>query len=343
MKALVLQKPGEFALEERPKPQPMGDEVLFRIRQAGVCGTDIHSYRGTQPFLSYPRIVGHELTAEVAEIPANARSLAENLKEGDVVSILPYLCCHKCIACRKGKTNCCVSLKTLGVHVDGGMQEYLSLPAFYGVPAPGISEQDIALVECFAIGFHGVRMAEPQGGEIALVVGTGPIGLGVIHGLKERGIKVIAMDINNQRLSYAKKIARSDHTINSQEEDPEKALDSLTGGEMPSLVFDATGNSGQMMKAFNYVCAGGCIVYVGLVRDDITFSDHVLHAKEITLRASRNATKEDFNNVIAGLKSGRVNTSGFVTHRAHLDEVPAAFASWANPETGCIKGVVSIV
>ena len=338
-----MTKPGEFAFEDRPKPVPKNDEILLKVLKVGVCGTDLHAFEGTQPLFTYPRVVGHELAVQVAEIPPSAKSAAGGIKEGDIISILPYLRCGNCIACRNGKTNCCTTLKCLGVPVDGGMQEYISLPAFYAVPAGKVKPQDLTLVECFAIGFHGVRRGNPRQGEAALVVGAGPIGIGVIHGLKERGAKVIALDINDKRLAYARDIARADHVINSLNTDPEKAIADLTGGEFPPLVMDATGNAGQMMKAFDYVCMGGSIVYVGLVRADITFKDPLFHTKEITLMGSRNATKEDFANVIAGIESGRVNTSGFVTHTATLDETPAQFPLWIKPETGCIKAVVSLV
>ena len=342
MKSLVLTKPGEFAFEDRPRPVPQNDEILFKILQIGICGTDLHAFEGTQPLFSYPRIMGHELAVQVAEIPAAARGIVTNIKEGDIVTLLPYLFCGKCIACRNGKNNCCTSLKTLGVHVDGGMQEYISIPALYAIPAGRVKASDIALVECFSIGFHGVRRANPREGEAALVVGAGPIGIGVIHGLKVRGAKVIVMDINDKRLAYARNIAGADFIINSLNIDSEKAVKDITGGELPSLVMDATGNAGQMMKAFNYVCAGGTIVYVGLVRSDITFNDPVLHTKEITLMSSRNATKEDFANVIAGMESGKVNTAGFITHTISLDDTPSQFPAWIKPETGCIKAVVTI-
>jgi len=342
MKALVMTRPGQFAFEDRPMPVPTNDEVLCKVLQVGVCGTDLHAFGGTQPLFSYPRVVGHELAVQVAEIPAAAKSAALAYKEGDIVSLLPYLNCGKCIACRNGKTNCCTSLKVLGVHIDGGMQEYLSIPAFYVVPAGKVKPRDIALVECFSIGFHGVRRADPREEEAALVVGAGPIGIGVIHGLKERGAKVIVMDINEKRLAYARDIAGADHVINSLNVDPVKAVADITGGEFPPLVMDATGNAGQMMKAFQFVASGGTVVFVGLVQADITFQDPMLHTKEITLKASRNATKEDFVNVIAGIESGRVNTSGFVTHTASLEETPAQFPSWIKPETGCIKAVVTL-
>jgi 2-desacetyl-2-hydroxyethyl bacteriochlorophyllide A dehydrogenase len=222
------------------------------------------------------------------------------------------------------------------------MQEYFTLPAFYAISAGKVKPRDIALVECFSIGFHGVRRGNPLAGEAALVIGAGPIGIGTIHGLKERGAKVIVLDINDKRLAYAKDIAKADYIINSKNLDPEKAVADITGGEMPPLVLDATGNAAQMMKAFNFVSHGGTIVFVGLVRADISFQDPVLHAKEITLMASRNATKEDFSSVITGIESGRVNTAGFVTHTATMEETVSRFKDWLKPESGCIKAVVEI-
>ena len=342
MKALVMTRPGEFTFEDRPKPVPKNDEILFRVLQVGVCGTDLHAFGGNQPLFTYPRVAGHELALQVAEIPAAAKNAAVDLKEGDIVSLLPHLRCGTCIACRNGKTNCCTSLKVLGVHVDGGMQEYISHPAFYAVPAGKLNPQEITLVECFAIGFHSAARGNPRQGEIALVAGAGPIGIGVIHGLKERGARVAVMDINDKRLAYAKDIAGAEYTINSLTVDPDKAIADITGGELSPLVIDATGNAGQMMKALNYASAGGTIVYAGLVRADISFHDPLFHVKELSIMGSRNATKEDFANVIAGIESGRVNTSGFVTHTASMNEAPAQFPLWAKPETGCIKAVVSI-
>ena len=216
MKALVMTKPGEFAMEDRPKPVPKNDEILLKVLQVGVCGTDLHAFEGTQPLFTYPRVVGHELAVQVAGIHASAKSAAGNIKEGDIISVLPYLRCGHCVACRAGKTNCCTSLQCLGVPVDGGMQEYISLPAFYAVPAGKVTPSDIALVECFSIGFHGVRRGNPKAGEPALVVGAGPIGIGVTHGLRERGAKVIVLDINAKRLAYARDIAKADYIVNSR-------------------------------------------------------------------------------------------------------------------------------
>jgi threonine dehydrogenase-like Zn-dependent dehydrogenase len=342
MKALVLKNPGEFVIEDRTKPAPKNDEVLLKVLQVGVCGTDLHAFQGNQLFFTYPRVMGHELAVQVAEIPGSAKSEAKGFKEGDILTVLPYLRCGTCIACRSGKTNCCTSLQCLGVHTDGGLQEYISLPAWHVVPAGKVSPQDLSIVECFSIGFHGVRRANPQAGEVAVVVGAGPIGIGAIHGLKERGAKVIVLDINDKRLAYVKDVARADYIINSKDLDPVKAVADLTGGEYAPVVIDATGNADQMRNALNYASAGGTVTYVGVIKTDIAFPDSIFHGKELTLNASRNATKEDFANVIAGIESGRVSTNGFVTHTATMEETVTQFASWIKPETGCIKAVVKI-
>ncbi len=342
MKALVMLKPGEVAIQEKAKPVPGEGEVLLKVLRVGVCGSDLHAYKGIMPFLTYPRVVGHELAVEVAEIPPSAKAAAKGYKEGDRVAVLPYLACGKCIACRGGKPNCCVDLKVLGVHIEGGMQEYITVPAGYVVPAGRVSLEDLPVVECFSIGFHSVRRANPRPGEAAVVVGVGPIGLGVIHGLKERGARVIAMDINDKRLAYAKEVAKADLLINSKTADPVKALSDLTGGENAPVVIDATGVAASMMKSFDFVSLGGALVYAGLITADITFADALFHRKEMSLLASRNATFEDFRNVIAGLESGRISTKGFVTHTASLEKAAQDFPAWLKPETGVIKAVVEM-
>jgi 2-desacetyl-2-hydroxyethyl bacteriochlorophyllide A dehydrogenase len=342
MKALVLKKPGELVIEERPAPVPQNDEVLLKVLQVGVCGTDLHAFQGNQLYFTYPRVMGHELAVQVAGIPASAKPAAKNFKEGDILTVIPYLRCDACVACRAGKTNCCVKLQCLGVPVDGGMQEYITIPAWHVIPAGKVSPQDLSIVECFSIGFHGVRRANPKRGEPALVVGAGPIGIGAIHGLKERGAQVIVLDINEKRLAYVKDVAKADHIINSAQTDPVQAVADLTGGEYVPVVMDATGNAQQMRNALNYACSGGSVTYVGLIKTDLAFPDGIFHGKELTLNASRNATKEDFENVIAGMESGRVSTKGFVTHTATMEEAVTQFASWIKPETGCIKAVIKI-
>jgi 2-desacetyl-2-hydroxyethyl bacteriochlorophyllide A dehydrogenase len=342
MKAIVCEKPGVLSIQERPEPKVRDGEVLLRIRKVGVCGTDLHAFAGNQPFFTYPRVMGHELATEVVEISSGAKAdaSARGYKVGSLVAVLPYIPCGTCIACRNKKPNCCTSLNVIGVHTDGGMQELISLPAAAVIPAPRVTPEQIAIVECFAIGFHGVSRGQVKAGENAVIVGAGPIGIGAMHGLKDAGARVIAVDIIDSRLDYSKKVAKADHVINAKKEDAVKAVAELTKGEMATVVFDATGHAPSMMKAFDYVANGGRLVFLSLVQADISFKDPDFHRREITLFASRNSTKEDFGRVIDALGSGRADTSGFVTHTLKADRVPADFPSLIKPETGVIKAAI---
>ena len=343
MKALILREPGDFFMLEQPIPVPEDGEILLKVLRVGICGSDIHAFNGVQPFFEYPRIMGHEIAARIEAIPAGLKNGGTELKEGDLVTVLPYLHCGKCIACRNGKTNCCANMRVLGVHADGGLREYMTVPAFNVLKAKTLGLNELSLVECFSIGFHGVRRVNPKAGENALVVGAGPIGIGVVHGLKKRGANVIVMDINDGRLAYAKNTARADHVVNSLKENAAEALLRITGGENPSVVIDATGNADQMMRAFEYASSGGNIAYVGIVRQNLSFFDPAFHAKENTLFASRNATKEDFQDVISAIESREINTENFITHVAgSLEDAMANFSSWTKQDAACMKMTVEI-
>ena len=183
MKAIVCEEPGRLALVERPEPKASEGEVLVRIRRAGVCGTDFHIFRGKQPFLTYPRVIGHELAGEVVEAPAGSA-----LSPGETVAIIPYLSCMRCIACRHGKTNCCQSIRVLGVHIDGGLCDFLAVPERNVVPVGDLSVDQAAMIEFLAISAHGVRRAALGDGDRVLVVGAGPIGMAALIFAKSRGV-----------------------------------------------------------------------------------------------------------------------------------------------------------
>ena len=191
----------------------------MRIRRIGICGTDLHAYQGNQPFITYPRIFGHELAGEIDSIEDNPY----DLKPGDPVVMVPYLECGKCIACRMGKTNCCTQLKVLGVHSDGGMRQWMLVPSDHLIKAESLDLDQVALVECMAIGAHAVRRAEIQPNEYVLIIGAGPIGLGTMQFAKADGAKVIVMVINDQRLLFSKIAPGADFTVNAGT-DPEEAL-----------------------------------------------------------------------------------------------------------------------
>jgi 2-desacetyl-2-hydroxyethyl bacteriochlorophyllide A dehydrogenase len=337
MKSIVCANPNEFKMIEEEEPSLQEGEALVRVRRIGICGTDYHAFKGNQPYFTYPRVLGHELSGVIEEIGENAGGL----QKGDQVAIIPYMECGKCIACRKGKTNCCTNMKVLGVHIDGGMREMISVPASHLIKTEGISLDHAALIEPLCIGAHAVRRSLIQPGEQVLVIGGGPIGLGVMAFAKRQGGYVIAMDVNEERLEFCRKWAKADAAINALN-DPMKQLSEITDGDYPTIVFDATGNVHSMTQAYNYVAHGGKLIYVGLVKNDITFSDPDFHKKELTLMGSRNATREDFVYVLDAMRSGTLDMENYITHRCGFDQMIGRFDSWLRPESKVIKALVEL-
>jgi len=337
MKVAICKAPNDMTVEAAEMPVAASNEALIRIRRVGVCGSDLHAFKGRQPYFTYPRVLGHELAGEIASIPEGYPEFTT----GDPVAVLPYLECGECIACRAGRTNCCVRLNVLGVHSDGGMCEYLAVPADHLVRTDDLEWDQMALVECFAIGAHAVRRADINPGECALVIGTGPIGLGTLQMAKAAGAQVIAMDISDSRLAFCRTKLGIAHTVTAGDE-ASYQLAEMTGGDFPTVVFDATGNAASMRGALDYLSHTGRLVYVGLVKGDVSINDPEFHRRETTLLSSRNATREDFAHVIDCLRSGKVTTEGFVTHRASLEVAPQHFDGWTRPESRVIKAMVEV-
>ncbi len=335
MKAIILDQPGQFSTANIPESQRAADEALVRISRVGMCGTDLHAFRGRQPFFTYPRILGHELCAEIVEIENNERGL----RAGMVCAVAPYLYCGDCLACRNGKTNCCVKLQLLGVHVDGGLREFFSVPLHTLHHSPVLTREQLALVEPLSIGGHAVARAQLKSDETIFVIGTGPIGLAVIAHAKTTGVRIIAMDVSEDRLRFAREQFGVAATIRAGDNVSEQ-LAALTNGEMPAVVFDATGNPASMNQAFEFPANGGRIVLVGLHLDFVTFRDQDFHRKELTVLSSRNATSADFQRTITLLEAGQINVAPWITHRVQADELIAQFPSWLEAKAGFIKAVV---
>jgi 2-desacetyl-2-hydroxyethyl bacteriochlorophyllide A dehydrogenase len=339
MNAILLEEPGRLVLVESTLPRtPDAGEALVSVHRIGVCGTDIHAFRGKQPFFTYPRILGHELGVEVLSIGTGVT----NVRPGDRCSVEPYLNCGTCFACRSGKPNCCSVLKVLGVHADGGMREQFVLPAAKLHPSATLSLDQLALVETLGIGCHAVDRGKVEPGEFALVIGAGPIGLATMQFAAEAGANVIALDVNPARLDFCRDRLRVKHGINAGTQSAIDELKAITGGDLPSIVFDATGNPRSMASAFDYPSQGGRIVFVGLFQGDVTFNDPNFHRRELTLMASRNALSSDFGRIIRLIEGGRIDTTPWITHRGSFEEVPAIFPSWTNPESGVIKAMIEV-
>ena len=337
MKAITCTTPGLLQDVNVDAPVLQPGHAIIKIRRIGICGTDLHAFEGTQPFFSYPRILGHELAGDLIDADG-----AEGFVPGEALTFIPYFNCNTCIACRQGKPNCCSNIKVFGVHIDGGMSEYISVPSYSLVKGNGLTYDELALVEPLAIGAHGIRRAAVQKDEFVLVIGAGPIGLGTMEFARIAGAQVIALDINAGRLQFCRNKLQLLHTINAATENVVERLKEITNNDMPTVVIDATGSQKAINNALQYLAHGGRFVLIGLQKETISFSHPEFHKRETTLMSSRNATREDFVHVVNCMKEGWVNPSTYITHRTAFDDVKNVFKSWLEPATGVIKAIAEI-
>lgn len=336
MRSVVCTRPGLMELEDRETPACGAGEALLRIRRIGICGTDIHAYGGNQPYFDYPRVLGHELAGEVLQVSEGG----DQAMVGQQASLIPYLHCGECRACQRGLTNCCQRMQVIGVHRDGGMCDLLAVPTDHLITSPTLTLDELALMECLAIGAHAVRRSELDDDSLAVVVGAGPIGIGVVQFAREKGARVVVIDTNDQRLAFCRDTLGIELTVNPLQDDPLEFLASISDGALADVVFDATGSPGAMQKGFNFVGHGGRYVLVSIVKSDISFHDPDFHRKEMTLLGSRNATREDFDRVASLMETGRLQATSMITHRAGLDAVPEIMPRWCDPSHGVIKAMV---
>ena len=341
MKALILNKPGEFEFVTIQKPSQLNpDEALLRIHRIGVCGTDYHAFAGKQPFFSYPRVLGHELGAEIISLGVGTNL---GLEIGDKVSVEPYLNCNNCQACDEKKFNCCENLKVIGVHQDGGLAEYLIMPKNKLHVSYKLSFEQLALVETLGIGSHAVNRAEVGAKDTVLVIGAGPIGMAAMLFAKLKGAEVvIAVDFNQKRLDFAKEHIEIDQVYSINSEFNQAELRILLNGKLPNIVFDATGNQNSMEKAFNYPCSGGKLVFIGLFIGDVKFFDPDFHRRELTVMSSRNALPEDFTYIIDQMELGNIDTKPWISHHLKFDEIIGSFESLIAQRENVIKAIIEL-
>ena len=341
MKAIQLEKPQSFRRLEIAEPAAPGrGEALVRIHRIGICGTDYGGFLGKMPFYSYPRIPGHELGVEVLAIGEGVA----NVQPGDRCSVEPYINCQKYYSCRRGLTNCCEQHKTLGVMCDGGMCERMLLPARKLHVSRQLSYEQLALVETLAIGCHAVDRGGVKAGVNVLVIGAGPIGLSAIEFVKVAGATCIVTDISEERLAFCREKMGVLHTIVARGDGSEaNALAALTNGQLADVVIDATGSNKSMSGALEYCAYGARLVFVGITQQDLSFPHApVLHRREVTILASRNALSPDFARIIRLIEDGTIDTRPWITHRTTFDAMIDEFPRWLKPETGVIKAIVEV-
>ena len=340
MKAIVLEQPGRFIHRELDEPaNPSPGDAVVRVHRVGICGSDISGYLGKMPFYSYPRIPGHELGVEVVAVGDGVT----HVKPGDRCSVEPYMNCQQCLACRRGVGNCCQNLKVLGVHTDGGMRPRFVVPARKLHPSTKLTLDQLALVETLAIGCHAVNRASPQADEHVLIIGAGPIGLSVLEFVKLAGSTVTVLDLNDRRLAFCRETMGVKYTVLSTGDTSAdvKSVQAITG-DLPTVVIDATGSQKAMNNSFQFAGHTGRVVFVGIGTFDVSFPDPLLHARELTLYASRNALPGDFTRIIKLIEEGRIDTRPWITHRCAFDALTENFPSYTKPETGVIKAMVEV-
>ncbi len=332
MRAIVVDHPGAIVLAERPLPEPPPPGwVAIDIANVGICGTDYHIFGGRQPFLSYPRVMGHELSGRVV-------ADGDGFRAGDLVIVNPYIACGECRACRRGKANCCAHLSVLGVHRDGGLCERLNVPARNLIAAGPLGAEQAAMVEFLAIGAHAVRRSALAAADRVAVVGAGPIGLGTALFARLRGAEVHLIDTSPARLA----LVADRFGFAPTHTDGDAARAAATDGEGFDVVFDATGSNAAIEHGFGLVGHGGTFVLVSVVQGTITFEDAAFHKREMQLLASRNATAEDFATVISAISSGAIDTARLVTHRTPLHQLAERLPGWAASRDTVIKAMVQV-
>lgn len=327
MRAVVLSEAGKARVAEIPKPEPGPGEALLRIRRVGLCGSDLNSFRGRNPLVSYPRIPGHEVAATIAEIRGTHPSLAVGMD----VTLSPYTSCGRCASCRRGRQNACERNQTLGVQRDGALTEFLCVPVERLFPAK-LSLEALCLVEPLTVGFHAAARGRVEAGETVAVIGCGGVGLGAIAAAAFRGATVIAADIDDGKLEIARK-AGAAHTIHSGQQNFGDALRELTSGRGPDAIIEAVGTPGTFRAAVDEVAYTGRVIYIGYAKEPVCYETRLFVQKELDVLGTRNAQPEDFRQVITMLEAGRFPVRDVISKIAPMEQAPAMLEAWsAEPE-----------
>lgn len=325
MKGIIISQPGEVKVTESEVPLPGMGEVLLKMKYVGFCGSDLSTYLGKNPMVEYPRVPGHEISAEIAETGGD---VPEVFEPGLPVTVVPYTNCGQCPSCRRGREYACQFNQTLGVQRDGAMQEYLLVPWQKILEAPRLNDRELAMVEPLTVGFHAIERARVTNADTVLVLGCGMIGAGAIAGAAARSATVIAVDIDDQKLLLAKK-SGARFLINSKESDLHQMLAELTGGDGPDVVVEAAGNPVTYRAAIDEVAFTGRVVCIGYAGEEISFATKLFVQKELDIMGSRNARAEDFKAVISYMEKGQFPLDQMITRQVRPEDAGEALRLWA--------------
>ena len=337
MKAIKIIEPFKVEIDDIPMPEVKEGEALLKIKYCGICGADVASYTGNQPFTTYPRIPGHEFSAEIVEIPENDRGL----KAGDIVTCNPYFNCGECYSCRRGIVNACTDNQTMGVQRDGSFCEYVAMPVERIIDGRGLSAKELALIEPFSISCHALSRAEIKKGDNLLIVGAGPIGLFALIKAKSMGARVMIADLLDSRLALAEKYG-ADRIVNTKNEDIVKASEEFTNGDMFDVCVEACGLSVTFLNCIDCAATGANIILIGNGKRETTFLHSILLKKELNVFGSRNAFTKDFVELIDLVKEGKADVLKMVSGVYDMDDAQTAFEKLANNDGSLAKLLIKM-
>ena len=337
MKTIIINKPGDVNIIDTPKPVRKKGEALLKVLYGGICGSDLGTYRGTFAYASYPRIPGHEFSAEIVEIDENDR----NLKPGMIVTCNPYFNCTKCYSCQRGLVNCCTSNETLGAQRDGAFSEYITMPIERIYDGKGLPAKTLALIEPFCISYHGVSRADVKAGDNVLVIGAGTIGVLAAVAAKAKGAKVYISDVAEKKMNYAVETFGLDGGIlNDSHEHFSHRVEEITCGNYFDVTIEAVGLPSTFLNCIEAAAYGARVVQIGVGKKNVDFDFTLLQKKELNVFGSRNALKKDFLELIDLVKSGKVDLEKIVTNTYSLDEADKAFSDFDKNAASMLKVVI---
>ena len=337
MKAIVIPNPNEIEIREVPMPVVKEGEALLKIKYVGICGADVASFTGNQPFTTYPRIPGHEFSAEIVEIPENDKGL----KVGDIVTCNPYFNCGECYSCKRGFVNCCTDNQTMGVQRDGAFCEYIAMPVERIYDGKGLTAQELALIEPFSISQHAVSRAEIKKTDNVFVIGAGPIGLFALLAAKQKCNKIVVADILDNRLALAKEYG-ADAVVNTKDQSLEEFTAQFTNGNGFDVCIEACGAPETFLGCIDNAAFAANIILIGNGKRETNFNHSILLKKELNVHGSRNALKNDFVNNIDLVASGKADVMKMVSGVYNMADALDAFKALSHNDGTLAKLLIKI-
>ena len=336
MKAISIAAPGKVEIIEIEKPVAGPGEAIIKPLYGGICGSDLNSFRGTNAYLTYPRIPGHEFSAQIVEIGENDKGF----KVGDIVTANPYFNCGKCYSCQKGLVNACMSNQTMGVQREGGFSEYMVMPVSRLIDGKGLDAKTLALIEPFCIGYHGIQRANVHEGDKVLVVGAGTIGLLAAIAAKSRGAKVWICDVAPMKLEYALRFGIDGTVLNTSPDALKNAIDEITDGNGFDVTVECVGLPSTFQNCLDAACFGGRVAVIGVGKHNIDLDFTIIQKKELNIYGSRNAMTRDFEELIDTVKSQNLELDGVVTNVYDFENAVQAFEDFSANANNMLKVMI---